>query len=353
MKKSILIPLFLYLPGFTARGQTKPHIYYDFVIVKDRLLAITDTGHIRLFDLNQADPPAERPFGDTLVAVAIAKDIHSALIIADNHHHILKYDSVGHSWVLLGNYPNYLCGITFDHANTCYLITSRGIVELGTKQTYLPDSGLNKQTPYHGSWPTGQLTYHTDEQDNIWVGLRYGEWGGDLFVFNTRLKRFLPLTLNGFNIESKPIQCICSNGEDVFISTGLDHFTTSGSMIRVKNYKASIIFDSSPYSDAHRKDTSFIGEYIGPTSFNEIDHCLYFYSQHGFFRGDPDKDISTIEKWEKIAQPRLKWSSGQMNAVGSPMNVRKIAFYHNSQMAFLTQLNGIGLLQDGHAVFLQ
>jgi len=192
-----------------------------------------------------------------------------------------------------------------------------------------------------------------DAADNLWLGFQYGEWGGDLFVFNTRLKRFLPLNIGGFSIELYPIQGICSNREEVFISTGMDHMTTSGSIVRFKDYKASVIFDSSPFADAHRDDSAFQGEYIGPAAFNNLDHRLYFYSQHGFFRGDPDQDLSSIEKWGKIGQPRLKWSWDQSDAVGSPMNVRKIAFFHDSKIVFLTQLNGIGLLQNGDAVFLK
>jgi hypothetical protein len=350
MKKNILLPLLFLLAAFNAYSQTTRSSYSDFVIVTDRLWALTGNGHLRLFDLAQAKRVGDPPFEDSLTT--ITKDIHSAIVVGDKHHRIERYDTSTDSWALLGNYSGTLYGITFDHANTCYLITSNGIVELGTKQSYLPDSGRNSQIRYHGKW-FRQPAYFMDEQDILWVGFRYGEWGGDLFVFDTHLKRFLPLNLNGFDVELNPVQCICTDGGDIFISTGLDHFTTSGSIIRVKNYKVSIILDSSPYSDAHRKDTSFDGEYIGPAYFKKADHCLYFYSQHGFFRGDPDKDLSSIEKWEKIAQPRLKWSSGQRDAVGSPMNVLKLGFYQDSRIVFLTELNGIGLIQDDHVVFLK
>lgn len=151
--------------------------------------------------------------------------------------------------------------IAFYHADTCYLITSAGIVELGTTQSYLPDSAQNSQIRYHGTW-FRQPAYHMDNQEQIWVGFRYGEWGGDLFVFDTRQKRFPSLNFNGLDIELNPIQCICSNGDDIFVSTGLGHFTTSGSITRMKDYKINSILDSSPYSKVHRKDKSFNGEYI-------------------------------------------------------------------------------------------
>jgi hypothetical protein len=321
------------------------------VIVTDRLWALTGNGHLRLFDLEQSKRVSDPLFEDSLTAITM--DIHSAIVVGNKHHRIERYDTSTNSWVLLGNYSGTLYGITFDHANTCYLITSNGIVELGTKQSYLPDSGLNSQIHYHGAW-FQQPAYYMDAEDKLWVGFRYGEWGGDLFVFNTRLKQFLPLKMNGYSIDLNPIQCICSNGTDIFITTGMNHMmTTSGSIIKFNNYEASVIFDSSPFSDAHRNDTSFVGEYIGPAAFNNEDHYLYFYSHNGFFRGDPDKNLSSIEKWEKLGRPNLKWSWGQRNAVGSPMNVHKLAFYEDSRIVFLTQLNGIGLLQDGQVIFLQ
>jgi hypothetical protein len=214
--------------------------------------------------------------------MVIAKDIHSALVIGDTHHRIQQYDTTARSWTILGNYPGTLYGITFDHANACYLVMSKGIVELATNQIYLPDSSLGSPINFHKAWHR-QPTYHMDAEDDLWVSFRYGEWGGDLFVFNTRLKHFLPLEMNGFSIELNPIQSISSNGEDILVSTGMDHLsTTRGSIIKLKNYKVNVVFDSSPFSDAHRKDSSSEGEYIGPVAFNTFDHCIYFYSQHGF-----------------------------------------------------------------------
>ena len=349
MKSNILLVLLCHFLAFSACSQTVTPLYRDFVIANDQLWALTENGHLRLFDLKSEARLTEPMVKDSLVAIAI--DIHSVLVVGDKQHRIQKYDSAGGVWNSLGNYSGSLYGITFDQDNNCYLITSKGVVELGSNRTYFPDSGLNTQIHYHGAW-FRQPTYYMDSAGNLWLGFRYGEWGGDLFVFNTRLKRFLPLNISGYSIELYPVQGICSNGGDVFISTGVDHMSTSGSIVRFKNYKASVIFESSPYSDAHRHDSAFQGEYIGPTAFNNFDRRLYFYSQHGFFRGDPNQDLSSIEKWEKVARPHLKWSWGQQDAVGSPMNVRKIAFYRNSKMLFLTQLNGIGILQDGDAVFL-
>src|ERR1700743_798733 len=81
MKRKILIALILYLFSFNAFGQATAQTYRDFVVIENHLWAITNAGRVRLFDITQTKPHAGKPFGDPLIAVAIAKDIHSALII--------------------------------------------------------------------------------------------------------------------------------------------------------------------------------------------------------------------------------------------------------------------------------
>jgi hypothetical protein len=93
------------------------------------------------------------------------------------------------------------------------------------------------------------------------------------------------------------------------------------------------------------------GEYIGPGAFNPFNNSIYFYSQHGFFRGDMAKDLSKFENWEKIVKPKLTWTNGQPDAVGSPMNVLKICIIDKARFVFLSQSDGIGLF-DGDKVIL-
>lgn len=88
------------------------------------------------------------------------------------------------------------------------------------------------------------------------------------------------------------------------------------------------------------------GEYIGPATYNKYDNSIYFYSQHGIFKGFKSKDLSKIENWEIILKPKLRWTWGQEDAVGAPMNVLKMNIIDKDKFIFLTQNDGIGFF-DG------
>jgi hypothetical protein len=86
----------------------------------------------------------------------------------------------------------------------------------------------------------------------------------------------------------------------------------------------------------------FEAEYIGPSAYNKYNKSIYFYSQNGIFKGELNKDLSKIENWSNIIKPKLHWSQGQPDAVGSPMNVFKLAIIDRDRFLFLTQHDGIG-----------
>lgn len=169
MKSNFLLALLCHALAFSACGQIETPLYSGFVIAHDQLWALTGHGHLRLFDLKNMTRLTAPPVEGSVVA--IATDIRSALVIGDKHHRIEKYDSGSHSWTLLGNYTGILYGIIFDQANSCYLITSKGVVELGTNRTYFPDSGLNSQIHYHGAW--SQISKGAFQPDKIIDGYTF------------------------------------------------------------------------------------------------------------------------------------------------------------------------------------
>jgi hypothetical protein len=99
--------------------------------------------------------------------------------------------------------------------------------------------------------------------------------------------------------------------------------------------------------------TMLDGEYIGPAAFNEADKCVYFYCQYGIYKGDPATDLSVIANWKKVIAPKLHWKYGQPDAVGSPMNVLKMAFAPNGKLYLITQNDGIGVYDGAKFALLQ
>lgn len=278
--------------------------------------------------------------------VAIARDRHSNIAIASNKK-VLIYDLKSRSWSVIGTYQGDPAGMVFTTSNKCFLISGKGIEELGAHKFYFSDSSLNHQIQYRGKWSTPS-TFCIDNDDKIWIGFKYGEWGGNLFVFNTIKHKFIIPRLGKFDIALNPIQCLFPADSTVFLSAGLEHMMVSGCIVRFDHFSASIIFDSEV--SPRRNDQ---GEYIGPAAFNPLDHCIYFYSQHGIFKGNPVNDLSTIGKWQKVASPKLTWTYGQRDAVGYAMNVSKMEFSSSGTLVFLTQANGIGIDQSGSVTFFK
>jgi hypothetical protein len=345
--------LFLLISSYCEGQGQKSHFtstneYLDFVVADQQIWAVAKTGNLRIFDISTGEPIGDTPQIDSPI-IAIAKDRNSNIALGFGGK-ISVYNRNLKTWSILGPYENKILGIVFGASDACFLLTNKGIEDLRSRSLYFPDSSLNKQIHYHGNWFRDPV-YYVDRENNIWIGFGYGEWGGDLFVFSTTNKKFIIPAMGRYEIDLNPVKSIFSDGNSVYLSAGMDHFDFSGSIVRFESFSATPLF----ISELHRgKDSAEInGEYIGPAAFNKSDHCIYFYSQNGIFKGNTGNDLSAIEKWQKVASPKLTWSYGQPDAVGYKMNVLKMEFADDNTLVFLTQANGIGILNNGKIALIK
>jgi len=327
-----------------VKNDTSNHQYKDFIVENDSLWALTTDGKLLLIDLNTGDTLPDLVQSNQPILV-LTKDRQGNIIVGDKNRSIKKYENRTNSWTILFKYSNNLLGIAFDSKNNYYLITNRGIFDIRQQKTYYPDSSLNYQIRHETGWSHDPV-YITDKNDNIWIGFGYGEWGGDLFIFNTKDKKFTAPRLKDFEITLNPIKSIFESPDNVFVTSGLMHFSTSGSIVRFDKFRSQVIFKSDSYRKFPDNSTNHemaYGEYIGPGAYNPEDSCIYFYSQNGIFKGNPARDLSKIENWTKVLQPKLRWSNGQPDAAGSPMNVLKLQFVSPGKLVFVSQYDGIGI----------
>src|SRR5690606_29864490 len=119
----------------------------------------------------------------------------------------------------------------------CFSITEKGIQNLATNKIYFNSKSLNNQIQYKDKWDKPYCGY-IDKNDVIWLGFGYGEWGGNLFAFETNKKKFLDLSLDDFRIELFPIKSFFEDSTSVYISAGLQHMMTSGIIVKMDNQKA-------------------------------------------------------------------------------------------------------------------
>lgn len=353
MKKILTFLFFLTSLGFPSFAGQVESQYKDILVSNNVIWALTNSGTIKLFDATNGNQLHKNVNAGTDV-ILITKDRNGNPVIANRKKQVKRYQPGANTWELVGQYEAEPFGIFVDSRGSYFSITEKGIQDLATKKFYFNKNSLNHQITYHEKWGK-PYCFYIDKNDVIWLGFGYGEWGGNLFAFQTGDRKFLDLSLGSFNIELYPIKSFFEDSTSVYISAGLQHMMTSGIILKVDNLKASIVIDSdSHWSEPTGEDsvkTMIDGEYIGPATFNPFSNALYFYSQNGVFRGDKTKDLSKIENWEKVVKPKLTWENGQPDAVGSPMNVIKICIVDKKRFVFLSKNNGIGFY-DGQKVVM-
>ncbi|WP_040005796.1 hypothetical protein [Fibrisoma limi] len=342
----LLVFLVVCLAVHTSFGQSTSTIK-DFCIDKNRIWILTSNGSIQQLDPKTRQTLAEEIIDEQESALqSLTLDQAGALIVTDDQQRIRRYNPAKKNWQLVATSPHKLFGVTFNRQNRCFLLTNKGIVDPNTQTTFFPDTSfyLNHQIRYKNGW-FEKPTFFMDRRDNLWVGFAYGEWGGDLFIFDTKQLKFIRPQLADFKIELNCIQSICEDDTSVFVSAGMSHFTARGGLLQFNKVDGGILLKSDSYWKKISSNRSQLtnGEYIGPVAINPTNNHLYFYSQNGIFQGDLTKDLSTIENWQNLVKPTLTWTAGQKNAVGPAMNVLKMQFTNSGTLVFLTEHDGIGL----------
>jgi hypothetical protein len=348
----LVVTSFFYLSSCVGQQQLPVNQYSDAVVINNEIWGLTTDGKIRTFNLSDGSPVIKD--SNNLAAIAaIAKDHTDNIIIADSSDRIREIDQKSFKAKTIGRCDTVVYALLFDGQNNCYALSAKGIVDINRHRTYVSNTSINQSVKYQRGTMPRPDAFFIDKNDNIWIGFGHGEWGGNMFVFNSRTKKFIKLN-EYFKQGISPVKSIFEVNDDVYISTGLMHMAFSGSIIKLCDFKDTTVFES--YSFQKNPDGTNRGndaEYIGPATFNQFDKCIYFYSQHGIFKGDPKGDLSKIEMWHKIIQPKLNWTNGQSNAVGSPMNVSKLQFIDKDKLIFISKNDGIGLYDGSKLVMLQ
>jgi hypothetical protein len=351
MNKLLTIFLLLLCLSFDSQAETD---YKDFIVTDKFIWALTSDGGIKLFD--KKGKQVKKRIHNSSKILLLTKDKLGNPVIVDNANEIKRYNELNDSWVVISKYKDNCYGVVFDSKNSCYLITDKGIRDLQTGKINFSANSLNDQITYKDKWGK-PYCYFIDKSDRIWLGFGYGEWGGNLFVFKTNSKEFQTPELGSFQINLWPIKSFFEDSSSVYLSAGLQHMMTSGIIVKFDNLKASVLLESrSGWSKEVAKDSSrtmLDGEYIGPSTYNGFLNSIYFYSQNGIFKGVKVDDLSKIDNWKIILKPKLNWKGGQPDAVGSPMNVLKIAAMENDKLIFLSQNDGIGYYDGDHLIMLR
>ena len=123
-----------------------------------------------------------------------------------------------------------------------------------------------------------------------------------------------------------------------------------GTIMEIDHLKPHILFKSIGFCDTTAIVSAAItrGENIDPLAYNPQDSCLYFYSSNGVFKGRLGTDLSQIEKWQKVLNPKVL-PMGKVEPECFWLNVRQLLFTPDNKLVFLTRSHGIGLF-DGRTL---
>lgn len=368
---SALILLFLFFKGpgnVCGQNVSRPGGYKDFSLAGKNLLLLTKSGQLEL--LNNLTAKHGLPVKTDAPVVAATIDCEGTIVIGDTNHLIQAYDSRRKAWRVLSTYTDKLTGILFNSQNQLFLITNKGIIDAQTHTTYFPDSSFytNSQIRYTRGWFYPPVSF-LDYQDNLWLGFDHGEWGGDVFAFDTHQRVFRQLQTEQNKMTTSPVNGFCDDRQHVYMSGGLSHiFLTHGSISRFSNGRATPVLQSKdketpvetimedPRTGKKEKKRLITwkgGHRIGPMAYNPTNKCLYFYSQFGIFKGSPKADLADINQWQRILKLNLTWTAGSPNAVGPSMNVLKMQFTPNGTLLFLTEHNGLGIYTGKNLRFIE
>lgn len=348
-----MIKFFTLLTGilFLVIPEGKATRYEDFVLAENCIWALFESGTIELFDTRTGERTRKKVPADVPVKI-LTTDNTGVPVIMDDSGRIRRYNAPDNTWSDVAMCNPGIYSIVFDSKGNAYTIASEGITDLATKQTYYINNSLNHQVQFRDAWRK-PACWFMDRTNHIWIGWGFGEWGGELIVFDTDRKKFMsPEFDNSFRITLWPVQSFFEDDRAVYLSAGMMHFSTKGGIVKFESFRGKPLFISETHWNNNvQSDSMTEGEYIGPAAYNPYSRSLYFYSHNGFFRGDVSGDLSDARNWEKIVQPQLQWTSGQPDAVGSPMNVTKLSVIDKDRFVFLSTNDGIGLF-DGKKVIM-
>ena len=338
--------------------------YQSYVLTGDTLFAINDSGKLVIWSLKKLDTIHFSHNDSKTNYTAIAKDKYNNIFIGAKNGDVFKLtpSNLYFSHYVKVKYTiRYMC---FNSSNKLFLIVANAIYDPVSKKHWTKfenhATGLiqikksyiffHKKTSKYFSMP--QYAF-LDSKDRWWMTASYGEFGGEVQIFNTNTESVVSNKFNALNPGTIfPKSVFEDNNENIYITSGLQHFMNSGKIYRIdKNRNVVEICDgkirpNTTLNDANtgRNDE----EFIGPGAYNKIDNSLYFVTTTGFYKAALADNI----KPEFLFNTNLSWDREPL-AIGVAMSVIKIDFTSDNKLLFLTKNNGFGLYDGKGLVFIK
>lgn len=322
-------------------------LYKKMFVQNDILWVLVNFGNLYAFDLNTKKLlPNHSIIGQKIYAAT--PYIDNKIAFSTSKSVIKTWDYTTQKLMVIDTLKSKMntSQLLLNSKNELYTITDNAIINITTKQSFtLPDTLIKNVFGYYKSM-YGVSAMLLDSKDNLWVGMDQGEFGGGLFVFNTKTKRFEKIQIKTYPYIDYVVNIKSFYEDDsgfVYSTASLAHMSSAHAQV----FKFNQQFEGQEMYYAHRNDSIIPPViYAGIGRFNHFLKQHFIYTPSGFFiKNDTLKGNHWT--WDFYYSPRVP------NNERYVINVRDIHFLDKKRLLLLSTWDGIGLYDGKELSFFK
>ncbi|MCW3123016.1 MAG: hypothetical protein JWQ38_2508 [Flavipsychrobacter sp.] len=338
--------------------------YRSFVTTNSTLFAINDSGAIVVWDLTKPDIIAIIHPDTSFRYTAICTGKSGEVFAGTNTGNIYKVHASGHSVSLFLKAGYHITAMCFNAQNKLFLTVPYAVYQPVEKKRWTKFTNHSPGFHYRkrifglffrkmdAFFTVPQFTY-LDKGGRWWMYSRFGEFGSEIEIFDTKKERILSNRYDSIGINSLYVQSIFDdNSGNTYITSGLQHFDNTGEIYRIApDRMVTKIFNGMIPADTIISPKSKGQLFVGPGTYNSIDNCIYFASSNGFYK----VNLTTDGKFgtpRRLFNPKLNWQN-EPRAIGVAMNIMNVEFTTDNKLLFLSSSDGFGIYDSGKLVMFK
>jgi len=341
--------------------------FEDFVQTETQAFVLSNDGRITSWNLKTLEKLGTSLNDSLDKIISLAKDANDQVFAGTEkgNIYIVSSDLTLKEFLKSKYYP--IKYIFFNSSNKLLLIVPNAVYDPVSKRHWRKfknhTNGLIVKRKVLWLFPRKTDTYFQmpqyaflDSNDRIWMIASFGEFGGDLQIFDTRQLKIVDNKIDSISFGLFfPKSVFEGNNGDIFITSGLQHFMNSGEIYRITpGLKANRVFKSDGPRKANRKTGEVLDEggmFVGPGAYDKNENSISFTTERGFYKLHFDNN-GKPGKPELIVKPELTWSREAL-AIGVSMAIKRMEFTSDGRFLFLSKKDGLAIYDQGSITFLR
>ncbi len=339
--------------------------YRSYLLRDHKLYTITMNSDILVWDLNTLDTLATIRRDSSFFYDALAADCNNNVYAATSSGLIVRIQP-DFSLQQVYKHKYWIHEFCFNSNNELFLADYKGVFSTNTKRYWKRFThhakGVNLYRHFYflkfrlKKYFSIPYISYLDQHDRWWMIGCYGEFGGEVEVFDTKHRKIMDQELNDLGPGSLSPQSVFedSNG-NVFITSGLQHLKGFGCIYKISSdYNITEIVNSADFEQEALTtisiDSNGTIEVIGcignelvidAGAWNTAENKLYFYSNHGFYSCTVP-DTGLVNELTLVASPLIQWHPDKPGAEPE-VSMRAMEFLPDNRLLFMTDAHGFGL----------